>query len=108
MKVLESTHNYGPSADSTAHPTYRLPALVLLRYTTISTLVHAGISTSQILTTLRTLDPDVPLISKDISNLIQKARLQELDGRTLIQWLLEVLPCPAFIVLILTCTGASK
>jgi hypothetical protein len=108
LRVLESTHNHGPSAASTAHPAHRLPALVPLRYTTISTLSRAGISTSQILTTLRALDPDVPLISKDISNLIQKARLQELDGRTPIQWLLEVLPCPAFIVLILTCTGASK
>jgi hypothetical protein len=108
LGVLESTHNHGPSAASTAHPAHRLPALAPLRHTTISTLSRAGISTSQILTTLRALDPDVPLISKDISNLIQKARLQELDGRTPIQWLLEVLPCPAFIVLILTCTGASK
>ena len=108
LKVLESAHNHGPSVASIAYPAHRLPALVPLRDTTTSTLVRAGVSTSQSLTTLHALDPDVPLISKDISNLIQKARLQELDGRTLIQWLLEVLPCPAFIALILTCTGASK
>jgi hypothetical protein len=90
LKVLESTHNHGPSAVSTAHPVHRLPALAPLRHATISPLARAGISTSQILTTLRALDPDLPLISKDISNLIQKARLKELDGRTPIQCLLEV------------------
>jgi hypothetical protein len=87
LRVLESTHNHRPSAVSTAYPAHWLPALVPLRRTTISTLARAGISTSQILTTLRALDKDVPLIQKDISNLIQKARLEELDRRTLIQWL---------------------
>jgi hypothetical protein len=97
LKVLESVHNHGPSAASTAHPAHRLPALAPLRRTTISTLARASISTSQILTTLRTLDKDVPLIRKDISNLIQKARLEELDGRTPIQWLLEVRYLPLYL-----------
>ena len=70
LKVLESAHNHGPSAASTAHPVHRLPALAPIRCTIISTLVRAGISTSQILTTLCALDPDVPLIRKDISRLI--------------------------------------
>jgi hypothetical protein len=111
LRILESAHNHGPSAASTAHPAHRLPALAPLRRTTISTLARAGISTGQILTTLRALDPDVPLIRKDISNLIQKARLEELDGRTPIQWLLEVRYLPLYLPLylpILTCTGASK
>jgi hypothetical protein len=76
---------------------HRLPALALLRHTIISTLVHAGVLTSQILTILCALDTDVPLIPKDISNLIQKARLKELDGRTLIQWLLEVRYLPLYL-----------
>ena len=90
------THNHGPSVASTAHPAHRLPALAPRGHSTISTLSRAGVSTSQILTTLRALDPDVPLIPKDISNLIQKARLEELDGRTPIQWLLEVRYLPLY------------
>jgi hypothetical protein len=97
LKVLESVHNHGPSAASTAYPVHRLPALAPLRRTTISTLARTGILTSQILTTLCALDKDVPLIRKDISNLIQKARLEELDGRTLIQWLLEVRYLPLYL-----------
>ena len=41
----------------------------------------------------------MPLIAKDISNIIQKARLKELDGRTPIQWLLEVNCLPLFLLL---------
>jgi hypothetical protein len=99
LRVLESTHNYRPSADSTAYPAHRL--LAPLRRTIISTLVRAGVLTSQILTTLRALDPEVPIIGKDISNLIQKARLEELDGRTPIQWLLEVRYLPLYLPLYL-------
>jgi hypothetical protein len=101
LRVLESAHNHEPSAASIAHPAHRLPALAPLRHTTISTLAHASVSTSQILTTLRALDTDVPLILKDISNLIQKARLKELDGRTPIQWLLEVRYLPLYLSLYL-------
>ena len=90
LKVLESAHNYTPSLDSTAHPAHRLASLLEGAYTTINTLSHAGFSPSEILNALRCLDPKVPLISKDISNLTQKARVKELDGKTLIQWLLEV------------------
>ena len=82
-------------------PAHRLPALAPLQHTTISTLARAGVPTSQILTTLRVLDSDVPLIPKDISNLIQKARLEELDGRTPIQWLLEVRYLPLYLPLYL-------
>lgn len=94
LRVLKSEHNHGPSVDPSAHPAHRLPNLHPTRHSTISVLARAGVPTGQILTTLRVLDPDVPLIAKDVSNLIQKARLQELDGRTPIQWLLEVDICP--------------
>jgi hypothetical protein len=71
-----SSNNHGPLAASTAHPVHRLPALAPIRCNIISTLVRAGISTSQILTTLCALDPDVPLIRKDISHLIRRLGLK--------------------------------
>jgi hypothetical protein len=92
LRVLEGTHNHGPSAATTAHPVHRHAALTSDTCTTISTLSHAGLQPRQILTVLRSLDEEIgsSLIPKDISNFIQKARLEELDGRTPIQWLLEV------------------
>jgi hypothetical protein len=92
LRVLEAIHNHGPSAAATAHPVHRRAALISEACPTISTLSRAGLQPRQILTALCTLDPELgfSLIAKDISNFIQKARLEELDGRTSIQWLLEV------------------
>jgi hypothetical protein len=97
LKVLEAIHNHGPSIASIAHPAHRLAALAPGAYKTISTLSHAGLSTGQILTTLRCLDPEISLIPKDLANLTQKARLKDLDGRTPIQWLLEVRYLPLYL-----------
>jgi hypothetical protein len=90
LKVLEAAHNHDPSRASTAHSVHRIPALALSGRTTISTLSRAGLLPSQILNTLRVLEPDVPLILKDIYNFTQKAKLKELDRKTPIQWLLDV------------------
>jgi hypothetical protein len=92
IRVLESTHNHGPSTAATAHSVHRHAALGSEARTTISTLSQAGLQPRQILTALRSLDPEIglSLIPKDIYNFTQKARLEELDGRTPIQWLLEV------------------
>jgi hypothetical protein len=49
-------------------------------YKTISTLSRAGLSAGQILTTLRSLEPEISLIPKDIYNFTQKARLEECHG----------------------------
>jgi hypothetical protein len=35
-------------------------------------------------------NPGIPLIAKDIGNIAQQIRAQELNGKTPIQWLLEV------------------
>ena len=57
---------------------------------------QAGLSTGQILTTLRVSDLGLPLIAKDIGNIIQQMRAEQLKGRTPIQWLLEVRIKPLF------------
>lgn len=90
LRVLEGAHNHGPSADPTAHPAHRTAAITPATRAEIGRLSLSGLTTSQILSTLRTSDSTIPLIGKDISNIIQANRAEELNGRTPIQWLLEV------------------
>jgi hypothetical protein len=89
LRVLESTHNYRPSIAATAYSVHRHAALISEACATISTLLHTGLQPRQILTILRSLDLEIglSLVPRDIYNFTQKARLEELDGRTLIQWL---------------------
>ena len=56
----------------------------------IARLSQAGFAPGQILTTLRLSDSQTPLVVKDIGNMVQQLRAEELNGRTPIQWLLEV------------------
>lgn len=102
LKVLEASHNHEPSLDFTSHPAHRLAALDPSAHKTIQTLARSGLPPTQILTTLRYLNPEVPLISKDISNLTQRLRFDKLDGKTPIQWLLEVRYYPFSQPIILT------
>jgi hypothetical protein len=92
LQVLESAHNHSPSVLPIAHPAHRTSAMSPEVRAEIGTLASAGFAPNQILTALRTstYPEPVDLVAKDISNLIQEARLQELNGRTPIQWLLEV------------------
>jgi hypothetical protein len=52
------------------------------------------------------------LIAKDVGNIVQQIRAEELNGRTLIQWLLEVSttvgPFKTPSLLTNTALGASK
>jgi hypothetical protein len=90
VMVPEPAHNHGPSAAVTAHPAHRIAAISLDTHASISSLSRAGLSPGQILTALRESDPTVALIPKDIANLTQRDRLQQLDGLTPILWLLKV------------------
>jgi hypothetical protein len=90
LHVLEGVHNHGPSTAATAHPAHRIAAITSHIHTEIRRLSQAGSSPGQILTTLRLSDPQTPLIVKDIANIIQQMRAEQLNGRTLIQLLLEV------------------
>jgi hypothetical protein len=93
LKVHEPSHNHRPSTASTAsttHHAHRIAAIAPSGRTTISTLLRAGLLLSQILNTLRILEPEVAFIPKDIGQPYQKARLEQLNGRTPIQRLSEV------------------
>jgi hypothetical protein len=85
------TTGYTASTVPTAHPAHRIAALTPAIRAEISRLSHAGLSTNQILSTLRISNPNITLIAKDIGNIIQQIRAEELNGRTPIQWLLEVI-----------------
>jgi hypothetical protein len=90
LYILEPAHNHPPSAAPTAHPAHRIAALLPDIRAEITKLAQAGLSTSQILTTLRISNSELPLIAKDIGNIVQQMRSEQLNGRTPIQWLLEV------------------
>jgi hypothetical protein len=90
LYTIEAAHNHPPSAAPTAHPAHRIAALSPEIRAEITKFAQAGLSISQILTTLRISDSKLPLIAKDISNIVQQMRSEQLNGRTPIQWLLEV------------------
>jgi FAR1 DNA-binding domain len=102
VEVLNPAHNHPPSTAITAHPAHRIAALSSDTCASIGILSRAGLSPIQILATLRDSEPNISLIPKDIANLAQKERLQQLEGMTPIQWLLKVykhstLPLPNLI-----------
>jgi hypothetical protein len=90
LSILDGTHNHDSSTDPTAHPRYRIAALESAVVTLINTLGASGINPAQILTTVRRQFPAAILVQKDVSNILQKSRLEQLNGQTPIQWLLEV------------------
>ena len=90
LEVLHAVHNHSPSTAITAHPAHRLAALSEDTRALISNLSSSGLPPAQILTILRKGNPNITLIPKDIANLTYQVRLEELNGSTPIQWLLEV------------------
>ena len=90
LVVLEGVHNHEPSAAPAAHPAYRIAALDSATTTQVENLALAGLNNSQILAVIRREKPTVILSQKDVSNLVQVTRLRQLDGLTLIVWLLKV------------------
>ena len=90
LDVTERAHNHKASADPSAHPAYRIAALDSKISAQIESLALSGLNNVQILAVVRRDQPSVVLSSKDVSNIVQTTRLQQLDGRTPIEWLLQV------------------
>jgi hypothetical protein len=90
VKVLEPAHNHGPSAAPSAHPAHRLASINPSICAKIKTFASAGLGNAQILSAIRQEYPATLLAQKDVSNIVQKARIEQLDSRTPIQWLIEV------------------
>ena len=98
LSILEGTHNHESSAAPAAHPTYRTAALDPTVITLIKSLSATGLATAQVLTSIRLQFPGAILVQKDISNIVQRARIEQMGGRTSIQWLLEVCSPLSFVL----------
>jgi len=85
LSILEGTHNYESSADIAAYPIYRTAALDPEVIAQIRSLSASSIRPAQILTVVRQQFPRAILVQKDVSNIIQKARLEQFGGRTPMQ-----------------------
>jgi hypothetical protein len=90
LKVIEDTHNHGPSAAPIAHPAHRIASLEPEVRAEIIRNWQAGISNSMILSSLRIGFPGVTLTRDDLRNITQAKRRHTLAGRSPIEWLLTV------------------
>ena len=82
LKVVEDTHNHGPSIAPVAHPAHRVAALSLEVRVEIIRHWQAGISNSTILSSLRIGFLDVILTRGDLTNITQAERRHILGGRS--------------------------
>jgi hypothetical protein len=103
LKVIEGSHNHPASADPSAHPAHRIAALDPAIQAQIETLVCSGLSNAQTLSVIRHQHgTKVLLAQKDVSNLAQKTRLKQLNGKTPMEWLFEVCLATALVLNLLT------
>jgi hypothetical protein len=89
VTVPDPEHNHSPSGAITAHPAHIIAALAPDTRAYINSLSRSGLLPTQVLTTLRDSIPEISLTPRDIANLTQKQRQEELNEKTPIQWLLE-------------------
>ncbi|RFU28614.1 hypothetical protein B7463_g7740, partial [Scytalidium lignicola] len=84
LKVLEPTHNH-PANPAIAHPQHRVGALSAEQKAQIVANVRVGMTNNRIIDSIALQQPDTLLKSSDITNITQKARLNDLGGKTPIQ-----------------------
>jgi len=87
---LNAKHNHPPVGCISALPEYRLKDILPEDIQEILTLINAGSKPKDILSFLRQKDNDCLLTTKDISNITQKDRIQQLRGLRPIKWLLSI------------------
>jgi hypothetical protein len=92
LELVCGDHNHGPHLAPTADPANRLAAQPPEVLREIDKLRKGGNSPADILSTLRVDRPDISLVPRDIYNLNAKQRLDDLAGKTPIQWLMDVSP----------------
>ncbi len=90
LTVMEATHNHGPSAAPIAHPAHRIASLDPAAREAIIKYAGLGMGSTQIYIALCTEFPTILIVPSDIVNIIQQARLTQLDGKRPIEWLLKV------------------
>jgi len=88
--IIENKHNHGPSMAVSAHTAHRVGAISDEIKAEIIAGSRVGQSPQVILSALQVNKPDVELRSKDVYNIIQASRQEQLGGKTPIQWLMQV------------------
>jgi hypothetical protein len=91
VKVADNNHNHGPVAALSALPQHRVAAMTLDERLKVKQMHSENHSANQILTTLRLANPNSMLVPRDIYNLLAGLRIDELSGKTPIEWLLDQL-----------------
>ncbi|KAI7936371.1 hypothetical protein MJO29_015674 [Puccinia striiformis f. sp. tritici] len=89
LEVQEGTHNHDPSPGASSHAAHRKlqPDQVL----ELRCLFKSNIKPAQMLLQLRTSDDQTLATNKTITNMLQKFRREDLDGKTPIEALVYVL-----------------
>jgi hypothetical protein len=95
FNIIDNNHNHGPALAASAFPQHRTASMTPKEQTIVKDMSILSHSPNQILHRLRQLNPKSELILQDIYNLIASLRIQELDGKTPVEWLLKV--CRHFI-----------
>ena len=90
LEVLENNHNHGPAVALSALPQHRVAAMTPEERAILRDMSVLGHSPTQILDAIRKSNPESNLIPRDIYNLLASMRMEELDGKTPVEWLLQV------------------
>ena len=83
-------HNHLASIAPIAYPIHRKASLNKQIRVQIIIMARSSMSIAQILIAIRKQYPEVMLTQKDVSNILQKTRLIELDGKSPIEWLMII------------------
>jgi hypothetical protein len=92
VEVQNNDHNHGPMAAASALPQHRIAALKPEERTMVRDMSALGHSPTQILNAIRKDNPESNLIPRDVYNLLAGLRVEELAGKTPIEWLRQVKP----------------
>jgi hypothetical protein len=92
VEVQNNDHNHGPMAAASALPHHRIAALKPEERTMVRDMSALGHSPTQILNAIRKDNPKSNLIPRNIYNLLAGLRVEELAGKTPIEWLRQVSP----------------
>jgi hypothetical protein len=89
VDVQNNNHNHGPIAALSALPQHRIAAMNSQERAILRDMNALGYSPTQILDAIRKSNPESNLIPRDIYNLLASMRVEELDGKTPVEWLLQ-------------------
>jgi hypothetical protein len=91
IEVVENNHNHELVTALTALPQHRIASMASSEKDRVKEMQSLGYPPSQILRTIRSENKDSLLIPRDIYNLLAGFRIEELNGKTPIEWLLQVI-----------------